>query len=331
MDLNNNPNFDVISTEGLPLEKWLELRRQGIGGSDLAGIMGMNSYVSPVDIYLDKTWQTPIKTEETPVMRRGHILEPIVAQEYSLKYPSEKIITPPGMLRSKKHPFMQASLDKIIIIDEMPGVLEFKTVGGFVKDQWGCDGGDEEDIPERVFCQAVHYMVVSGFTYAIVVALFVDSWELRRYFFYRDETVIKNVIDIEEKFWNENVLPREPPLPTNSQDCNKLWMYDKGTTVTADDDIVEIAFELRSVKEATMQLIGSGGKGGKKSELEAKIKSYMGDNQVLLGPSGSKLCSWKTQTARRFQTGEFAKDHPELDAEYRKESTSRVFRLGKGL
>lgn len=330
MDIfNNNPNFDVIPTKDLSRAQWLDLRRQGIGGSDLAGIMGMSSYATPVDIYLDKTWQTETETEESPVMRRGRILEPIVANEYRLRYPWEKIIESPDMLVSREWPFVAANLDGIIIIEGKTGVFEIKTVG-FPDDQWGYDGGDEEDIPERVVCQVLHYLAVTGFTYAVVVALFVASWELRRYFIARKEAVIQDIVKIEDKFWNGNVIPQEPPLPINSDDCNKLWMYDKGTTISANDEIMAAARELRIVKDEVIRLVGSNGKGGIQKELVTKIKSYMGDNEILRNGS-KKIASWKTQTARRFQTKEFAKVYPELDKKFREESTSRVFRLGKGL
>jgi putative phage-type endonuclease len=340
MDFNNNPSFEVIPTKDLTHAEWLDLRRQGIGGSDLAGIMGMSNYSTPIDIYLDKTGQTEIEEEENPLFWWGHKLEPLVIQKYELMYPGEKIKSAHGMLVSKAWPWMVANPDGIISNPDVTnedgvisfgekGVFEIKTIG-FAGDEWGHDGGNEEDIPEKYYCQVAHYLAVTGFKYAVVAAFFMASREIRRYFIDRDESVTQNIVAIEDKFWHEHVIPQEPPSPTNSADCNKLWMYDKGTTITAGDDIIEIARELQAVKKEAKRLVGSDGKGGQKSELEAKIKNCMGDNQILIGPDGKKICSWKTQTARRFQIKEFAETYPELDKEFRKKSTSRVFRLGKG-
>lgn len=327
-DLQNNDNFTVIPIKDLSRHDWLESRRCGIGGSDLGGILGMSSYATPIDVYLDKTRQTKTEEEENPFFWWGHKLELLVIEKYHEMYPGEKVTPAPGMLKSRKWPWMIANLDGVINIDREDGDFEIKTAG-FPTDEWGRDGGNGDDIPEKYYCQVAHYLAVTGFLYAVLVAFFMASREIRRYFIKRDELVIKNIVAIEEKFWKENVLQNDPPTPTNSSDCNKLWAYDACTTATASDDIVKVAQELRSLKSEIKLMEGSDGKGGRKSELEAKIKNAMRDNQVLLGPDGRKICSWKTQTARRFQTKEFAIAHPGLDKEFRKESTSRVFRLGK--
>lgn len=326
--LPNNPNFNIIETNDLSHREWLDLRRSGIGGSDLAGIMGMSPYATPIDVYLDKTYQTETEEEENPLFWWGKKLEPLVVEKYCEMYPGEKIMSSPGMLKSKKWMWMIANLDGIVEADGKHGDFEIKTIG-FATDEWGRDGGNEEDIPEKYYCQVAHYLAVTGFSYAVVAAFFMASREIRRYLIKRDESVIKNIVAIEEKFWKEHVQQNDPPIPTNSSDCNKLWAYDKGTTVTAGDDIVTAAQELRNLKSEVKLMQGSDGKGGRKSELEAKIKNSMGDNQVLLGLDGRKICSWKTQTTRRFQTKEFAMAHPELDKKFRKESESRVFRLAK--
>jgi len=326
--LPDNPDFDVVETKHMSHGEWLDLRRGGIGGSDLAGIMSMSQYATPIDVYLDKTYQTETEEEENPLFWWGKKLEPLVIEKYHEMYPGETVIPAPGMLVSKKWPWMIANLDGIIEAYKKFGDFEIKTVG-FAGDEWGRDGGTGEDIPEKYYCQVAHYLAVTGFLYAVLVAFFMASREIRRYFIQREEAVIKNIVAIEEKFWKENVIPQEPPVPTNTDDCNKLWAYDKGTTITAGDDIVKIAAELKNLKSEVKLMQGTDGRGGRKSELEAKIKNAMGENTVLLGPGGRKICSWKTQTARRFQTKEFAIAHPDLDKEFRKESSSRVFRVAK--
>ena len=45
----------LAKTLDMPRDKWLELRRQGIGGSDAAAIMGLNPWKTPMDIWLEKT------------------------------------------------------------------------------------------------------------------------------------------------------------------------------------------------------------------------------------------------------------------------------------
>ena len=49
----------LASTENMPYADWLELRKQGIGGSDTSVVCGISRYKSPVELWLDKTGQLP--------------------------------------------------------------------------------------------------------------------------------------------------------------------------------------------------------------------------------------------------------------------------------
>ena len=49
-------NAEIIAaTNDLPYEDWLELRRNGIGGSDAAAVCGVSRYKSPVELWMEKT------------------------------------------------------------------------------------------------------------------------------------------------------------------------------------------------------------------------------------------------------------------------------------
>ena len=46
---------DVLTpTAGLTHEEWLEFRRNGIGGSDAACVLGISPFRTGVDLYYDK-------------------------------------------------------------------------------------------------------------------------------------------------------------------------------------------------------------------------------------------------------------------------------------
>ena len=54
-------------------------RKSGIGGSDLACVLGLSPWRSPVDVWLEKTGQNAVAVEETPAMYWGSQLEELVA------------------------------------------------------------------------------------------------------------------------------------------------------------------------------------------------------------------------------------------------------------
>ena len=50
---------DVIALDGLDRADWLAVRRQGIGGSDVGAILGLDPWKGPLDVYVDKVADEP--------------------------------------------------------------------------------------------------------------------------------------------------------------------------------------------------------------------------------------------------------------------------------
>jgi len=59
--------------------EWLEQRRQGIGASDAAVILGLTKWKSPMGLYAEKTGLVPMGQEETDLLEWGNRLEPVIA------------------------------------------------------------------------------------------------------------------------------------------------------------------------------------------------------------------------------------------------------------
>ncbi len=65
------PAVKVADTRQMPREKWLELRHQGVGGSDATAILGLNPYKSP------------LSKEENLAMALGRELEPFLRRRFT--------------------------------------------------------------------------------------------------------------------------------------------------------------------------------------------------------------------------------------------------------
>ena len=88
--LDKLPNCKVISTIRQEDDEaaWLKARTGGIGGSDVGAICGVSPFTSARQIYLRKTGQYDDSTDNMSEaskerMHFGHMLEPIVADEYA--------------------------------------------------------------------------------------------------------------------------------------------------------------------------------------------------------------------------------------------------------
>lgn len=194
--------YDVIArTTDLTREEWLEIRRQGIGGSDLAAVLSLSDWNSPMSIYLDKIGELKEKPQ-SEYAYWGNTLENIVAQEFS-KRTGLKVQRKNEMLRSKEHPFMMANIDRKIV--GCHEGLECKTTSEYKRSEWKGD-----NIPKQYILQCQHYMAVTGYNkWHIAVLIGGNTLEFKS--IERDEDIIKMAIDKCEVFWNNFVSKRIPP------------------------------------------------------------------------------------------------------------------------
>jgi predicted phage-related endonuclease len=49
----------LIATDNLTRDEWLDYRRKGIGGSDIAAICGLSKWEKAIHVYLEKIGEAP--------------------------------------------------------------------------------------------------------------------------------------------------------------------------------------------------------------------------------------------------------------------------------
>ena len=119
----------LASTVDLPREEWLALRKNGIGGSDAGAISGLNPYVSPMHVYLEKT-SDYCEDDDNEAMRQGRDLENYVAERF-MEETGLKVRRCNYMIGSEEpgYEFMYANVDRMI-------VGEYATAGS---DTYSCE------------------------------------------------------------------------------------------------------------------------------------------------------------------------------------------------
>ena len=102
-----------ISTIGMSREDWLEHRRQSIGGSDAATIVGLNPYSSPYELWADKLGRIPPK-EDNEAMRQGRDLEDYVARRFMAET-GKRVRRENNIIKNSAVPFAHANVDRLVI------------------------------------------------------------------------------------------------------------------------------------------------------------------------------------------------------------------------
>lgn len=265
-------------------EKWLAVRNMGIGGSDASVIMGLNSYKSPYQLWLEKIGEAaPEDLTGNPFVYWGQKNEPNIADWFNEE--TGKKVQRLGTLRNKEYPFMIANVDRTVI-GENAG-LEIKTAGAPQYKKWK---GDE--IPDAYYCQCLHYMAVTGADYWYIAVLLGGNdakWKRIE----RNEEDIKALIEKEKEFWNL-VETKTPPPVDGSMSCGNAlkWKYkgDPESETMLPVEAEELINELDKDAEVEKAL---------KESIQLKknkLMEMLGDFEV--GRIGDRKVTWKVTKGR---------------------------------
>lgn len=151
----------------------------------------------------------------------GHQAEEYLRDLFKLDFPKYEVKHEEYLIiKHPKYPFLFASLDGQLIDKETGemGVLEIKTTNilqSMQKEKW------KEKIPDNYFCQVLHYLNVTGYSFAILKAQLKYDYsgdirlETKHYFIDRNEyeADIKYLEKQEIEFW-KNYVEKDirPPL-----------------------------------------------------------------------------------------------------------------------
>lgn len=303
----------VLTGEQGSREQWLAKRRLGIGGSDVAAILGLSRWKTPLDVYLDKTGQLPAQPDSEPMLW-GRLLEPLILDEFQRRHGIVVERGNEGLIsQHPQFPWMLASLDGWA--PEVPAVVECKTARS--ADGWGEAGTGE--IPAYYQTQVAHYLAVTGAQIAFVPVL-IGASDFRVYQVERDDGFVEDLIEAEAAFWHDHVLAGVPPEPVNAADAARLWARDTGETIEVAPEVADDVEELQALKVQAKDLeerIGS---------IEDRIKIAFRDASAI-AVAGKQLATFKAQTRRGVDSKAIVAAHPELAEQFRTESTFRVLRL----
>lgn len=202
-----------ISFTGTPEENnnaWHEQRDRGVGGSDVGVIMGVNPYKGIMTLWREKTGKTkPEDISHKPAIILGNAVEPALRAEYAYRHPDVRVEEPQYMLQDEEHPWRQASLDGVLTYeDDSKEVLEIKTVGMSSAKYW-----EPDTVPISYACQVLHYMAVSGYRRAQLIAMIGNSRIIERSVD-RDELLTETIEEAVDEFW-DHVQTDTPPVRHN--------------------------------------------------------------------------------------------------------------------
>lgn len=269
-----------------------ELRRQGLGGSDLAAVLGLSPWRSPMDVWLDKTRRKEDDETSEPMLW-GSLLEDVVAGEYARRN-GVKVRRVNTMLRVQGRPFT-GFIDRAVHPDgKMPVVqgefrtdriLECKTANAFAGKDWGASGTTE--IPDHYTIQCLHYLGLTGVRFCDVAVLIGGS-DYRQYTVEADANVLGLMWERGERWWRDYVAADKAPEPRTEGEAVALWPTSAGKSVSAPAEIEAAVGKLAALKDWIKQAEE------REKALRDAICAVLGEADTLVDSGGRALVTWKS-------------------------------------
>jgi putative phage-type endonuclease len=188
--------------------KWNRLRSKGIGGSEIAAVVGLSPWTSAFTLWHRKAGKLgPQQPSES--MNWGKRLEPVVCDAFAERHPDVHIRTA-GLFHHQTRRWQLASCDRLIATEEAcqaHAVLEVKTADAHDAFEWGDDGTDE--IPPYYRCQALWYLDTLGLPLSHIAVL-IGGNDYREFVIEYAKGEAEWLREEGRKFW-QTVLDDQPP------------------------------------------------------------------------------------------------------------------------
>jgi len=294
-----------IDLRDMPREEWLELRRKYIGGSDIAAIIGLNRYRSPIDVWMDKTGRKEDKPANE-AMRQGLDLEDYVAKRFE-EESGKKVQRTNFMHVSDDHPYFAANIDRMVVGED--ALLECKTTSMYSSGRW-----KDNKTPDEYYCQVQWYLGVTGREKAYLACIIFNREFLIREI-ERDDDVISALFKAGTEFWEDYIIKDQIPPPDGSKASGEALRE-----VYSDSDpegIIELYGFKDRLKRYQYLLEMQKDLEIETERIKQEIQKEMGEAEA--GFLGDTRISWKSVAGRStIDTKRLAADEPDIYEKYMK-------------
>lgn len=271
-------------------DEWLARRREGIGSSDVAAILGVADKATALHVYRDKRGE--LVDEDNEYALWGRVLEEPVAREWQRR--NRSVVHRVGLVANVNTPWALATLDRRVMQCPLDPdgrnntcALEVKCRNVHVAYRW------RADVPDDVLAQVTWQMEVTGYDH-IHVAVLIGGNDYRQTTVRRDLHVAAYMCGEVKRFRDEHLLPGVPPPhdPTKADaviEMDKLMHRDdRGGVLEADLDAMG---ELMAYVDAQAD------------EAEAKRRKKAAQAAMAIAADGHEYVKFGDELAWSYRPG----------------------------
>ncbi|GAA2112603.1 hypothetical protein GCM10009759_55510 [Kitasatospora saccharophila] len=216
------PTARLVLPADADRDTWLNARRQGIGSSDLAAILGLSKHGNALTVYYDKRGELPLDDEDSEPAYWGRVDEEGVARRWaaSNRTSGRRV----GLVANVDRPWQMCTLDRRVnacpIDPAAQCALEIKCRDKMKAPQWrrGC--------PDDVLAQVLHQADVCGFDH-MHVAVKIGGNDYRQFTvrIAEHEQLVLDLRAAAAEVWQRIIDGRPPVLGPDADPDPLLHLY----------------------------------------------------------------------------------------------------------
>ena len=289
----------------------MDERKGYIGGSDIAAVMGLSRWKTPLRVWAEKTGNIlPEDLSDKEYVQLGSELEDFIAKKFE-KVSGIKVRRSPQRYVSKEYPFMACQVDRLVTgTDEL---CECKNVSAWKAKEW-----EKEEIPIEYILQVSWQLMITGRKIGYIAALIGgNSFRFKK--IEADQELFDKMTDAAKNFWRM-VEDKTPPAACADDNEALFTLYPKSNEqIQAVEEMNDCVATLQKTKADIKELEAL------QETLEAKLKD------VIKGNLGIKtkeyIVKWQPQTTSRLSYDALKEDG--LYEKYLVKTDTRVLRVSK--
>lgn len=316
------------NTNDMSREDWLRERKKGLGGSDMAAVLGMNEYKGPYAVWAEKRSEV-IEDFDNESMRVGRDLEGYVAERFC-EASGKKVRRVNAIITNDAYPHIQINIDREVVGED--AILECKTANAYGQKKF------QDGIPDYYYVQCVTYMGVyeksKCYLAVLVLGIGFKCYYLTtdkndtcpdfcEKMIYVDDTEFEAIKYRAVAFWEYVESGEEPPVDETAGTTEAIRKMYPSSKTGVEYDATSIRTNLKARKALKAQIDDL------KKELDAQeniIKNFMKDAEKASCDGWS--VSYKSSTRTSIDNKALKADNKDIDWDkYTKSSEVRTLRI----
>lgn len=276
-------------------------RHTYLGATDIAAILGVDTYKTALDVYNEKLGLVP-HFEGNKQTERGQRLENVAAQEYTAET-GRKVHRRSVELIHPKYDFIRGHIDRRVVgEDKRPVEIKCPSRGMFHKIK-------REGLPDSWLIQMQTYLWLDRSEVGDFAPFCADAWEILPFEVQAQPEIYEQIEHVAVLFWTENVLKRVPPAPVSADKPMIEFAKVAGAVQVREDAVfLEAAQTLMEAKQLERD-----GKELLEIAKQQVKKAVDGEFGKYRGGCLKALHYQLSQGHVKFDKKMLAAEHPEID------------------